>query len=293
MTPLSIIIATYQGVLKIPNALASLLNQNYTKFNVIIIIDGSTDNTHQKIIDFIAEFKPFYKIEIHSITNRGRCFARNKGASLSKAEYLLFMDDDMILENDCIDKHITFLNKKNKTITVGTQLNKLANKANEFERYKNHYSFKWHKQLIKQGNPFNHENPYLTAAHFCIKRIDFLGLNGFDEAYNISEDFELAKRAYENQFIIYYLPNAVAYHNESINLSYLVKQEYGYLISREKLYSISYVPKIGNHFFANSFIETLLLKFNVFKIFPNNFKFKLYSYIIYSKALIKIHEAKN
>ena len=95
----SIIIPTYNRAGLIIKTLLSVLAQTYKDYEVLIIDDGSTDDTEQRVKAFITEhdcshFKYFKK------ENAERGAARNFGANLSKGRFLNFVDsDDYLLPN--------------------------------------------------------------------------------------------------------------------------------------------------------------------------------------------------
>lgn len=135
----SIIIPTYNRASIIAKTLFSLLSQEYKNFEVIIVDDGSTDNTEQ-VIKNIDSVNVFY----HKIKNSERGFARNYGAKLAKGDYINFFDsDDLALPNhlstamkaitECKDPEIFHLNyimlnadSKTRDSNIGKHL--LANK---------------------------------------------------------------------------------------------------------------------------------------------------------------------
>jgi glycosyltransferase involved in cell wall biosynthesis len=90
-TPLiSFIVATHNRAILIKNSLLSILNQSYPNIELIVVNDGSTDNTKQTIENFIVTNKIHYVEQQHM----GRSAARNAGLNLSKGEFISFLDDD-------------------------------------------------------------------------------------------------------------------------------------------------------------------------------------------------------
>lgn len=88
----SLIIPTYNRAHLIGRTIESCLNQTYPHFEVIVVDDGSTDNTEEVIASFQSP-----KIKYYKIPNSERGFARNYGAKQSNGQWLIFFDSDDIL----------------------------------------------------------------------------------------------------------------------------------------------------------------------------------------------------
>ncbi len=88
MAKVSVIIAVYNGAATIGRALASVFVQTFTDYEVVVVNDGSTDDT--------ASVLSRYGDRIRVITqpNRGLSAARNAGVRASRGEYVAFVDDD-------------------------------------------------------------------------------------------------------------------------------------------------------------------------------------------------------
>jgi len=100
----SIIIPTYNRSSFIKRSIESVLHQTYSDFELIVVDDGSTDNT-EEIVKSIADTRvQYYKKE-----NEERGAARNYGCSKAKGNYITFFDSDDIL-------HSNHLSEASKTI---------------------------------------------------------------------------------------------------------------------------------------------------------------------------------
>lgn len=86
----SIILPTYNGQAYIKEAIDSLLGQTYKNFELIVVDDGSTDNTYEKIKPYIDKglIKYYYQ------ENKGRPAAINKGIEIARGDYIWIFDDD-------------------------------------------------------------------------------------------------------------------------------------------------------------------------------------------------------
>jgi glycosyltransferase involved in cell wall biosynthesis len=88
----SVIIPTYNRAQFIENTIRSVLNQSEQNFEIIVVDDGSTDNTE----DIVSQIRSA-RISYYKIKNSERGAARNFGAGVAKGTYLNFLDsDDMV-----------------------------------------------------------------------------------------------------------------------------------------------------------------------------------------------------
>ena len=92
---ISVIIPTYNSQKYISSAVNSVLSQTYKAFELIIVDDGSTDNTGEIVASFDDR-----RIRYIRQNNSGVAVARNTGIKSSKGEYIAFLDADDIWERD-------------------------------------------------------------------------------------------------------------------------------------------------------------------------------------------------
>jgi glycosyltransferase involved in cell wall biosynthesis len=91
----SFIMPTYNRAHCICNAIDSVLIQNHNKFELIIVDDGSTDNTEELIHDKYKQEIKLHKIRyIKLYRNSGVCFSRNKGLEKAKNPWIAYIDTD-------------------------------------------------------------------------------------------------------------------------------------------------------------------------------------------------------
>jgi glycosyltransferase involved in cell wall biosynthesis len=91
----SIIIPTYNRASLIEKTIRSVLTQSYTHFEIIIVDDGSTDNTEELVKNINHPSITYYKIK-----NAERGAARNYGCSKATGKYITFLDsDDLVYSN--------------------------------------------------------------------------------------------------------------------------------------------------------------------------------------------------
>ena len=93
----SIIIPTFNRASYIEKTLRSVLDQTFSDFEIIVVDDGSTDNTPE-IMQTFAESGG--QVKYHRKANEERAVARNTGTNLSRGKYITFLDsDDLLYKN--------------------------------------------------------------------------------------------------------------------------------------------------------------------------------------------------
>ena len=86
----SIILPTYNRADRVGKAIESVLAQTYTDFELLVIDDGSTDETEQVVTGYMDKRVHYYRME----ENGGQSKARNCGMQLAQYDYLAFEDSD-------------------------------------------------------------------------------------------------------------------------------------------------------------------------------------------------------
>ena len=105
-TPLvSIVIPTYNYGHFIRETIDSILRQTYGNYEIVIIDDGSTDNTKEVLSPYLERVNYFYQ------ENRGLSAARNQGTRLAKGELILFLDADDFLLPHMLQEQVAALQK--------------------------------------------------------------------------------------------------------------------------------------------------------------------------------------
>ena len=109
---ISVIIPTYNRAKLLNRCLTSILNQTYKNIEIIVVDDGSTDNT-KKIIYKINDNRIKY---IKLKKNNGPSYARNFGIKKSKGEFISFQDSDDIYHKEKLEKQFKNLKIKNSDL---------------------------------------------------------------------------------------------------------------------------------------------------------------------------------
>lgn len=104
----SIIVPVYNGEKYITRCIESILEQTYLNIEIIIVNDGSADNT-EKIIKDLAQKDQ--RIKIYSNENKGVSYSRNFGLNNASGEYICFVDSDDWIEKDMIQDLLETMKK--------------------------------------------------------------------------------------------------------------------------------------------------------------------------------------
>lgn len=197
---ISIIIPAYNEGRYIGQCIESLIKQTVKNFEIIVIDDGSTDDTKK-----IAEN---FDVSVISIFHAGPGQAKKEGIKFTRGEILVFFDADMYAAHDYIEKLIQpIINKK----SVGT-----FSTAEYIGNTDNVWSQCWN---INNNLPLTRrqkERDHLHGKVFrAILKNEYFQLGGFDSSQGYEDDMSLSKdntRAFE-------VKDAICYHNNPESLS--------------------------------------------------------------------------
>ena len=210
MPKVSVIIPTYNREEFITETINSVLNQTYKDFEIIVVDDGSTDNTKQKLESFKS------KIKLIEQKNSERAIARNNGVKNSKGKYLAFLDSDDIWIKNKLEKQVELLDSKPEVIlTYGQSLriNEHGQKIKIAKRQLEGYSGKVFERLLLRN--------FIVSATPIIRREYFDKTEGFQTKYIPYEDWEFWLR-FSLLGKFYFFNNPFAYYrihkNQSVKL---------------------------------------------------------------------------
>ncbi len=178
----SVVIPTYNRADLIGDTINSVLNQTYHNFEIIVVDDGSTDNTRELIASFGCEIKYFYQ------GNTGLpAKARNKGIREATGEYIAFLDSDDKWTKDKLVKQIEIFDRFPKVDLIFTGIKIIDKRGNVLRRRKGGLlKENVLLSLLKKGN-------FITNSSVMVKKKALFGVGLLDDDKKIrgSEDFFL------------------------------------------------------------------------------------------------------
>lgn len=194
MKKFSIIIPVYNTEKYLNQCLNSVLNQkfNQEEYEVIIVNDGSTDNSIEVINKFKNKFKNFRLINRE---NKGVLFSRIEAVKNADGEYILFLDSDDYLPEDCLEKYSNEINNGKYDIVRGNYYT--VNKDNietKFIRYKQRKEIqetkKMYEGILKSEN-------YNSIGGQVLKK-DIINTSRIDYSISMGDDVEINYNCYLN-----------------------------------------------------------------------------------------------
>jgi len=287
---ITFLVPAYNEEKNIERCLKSILNLNYPKdkLKVIVIDDGSTDNT-AKIV------RKFKKVKLIRQKNSGKAAAINNGLKHVRTELVACMDADSFPDKNYLLRMIGFIEKK--SVAAVTPAMKVLNTDSIFQKIQ-WVEYVWAIFLRKIFSFFDCQ--YVTPGPGSIYKKEVLEkIGGFDEN-NLTEDMEIAFRIVDHGYKIENSINAYVYTNAPENFKGLFNQRLrwyrGYIQNAAKYSHMIINPKYGNlGFFILPinfiwmFILSFLLFSLIFRFFLDSFtNFINWSYINFALMPLEI-----
>ncbi len=184
----SVIVPVYNSGEYIGSTLDSIINQDFNSFELIVIDDGSTDNSLEIIKEKLSKSTISY--EIFHQENAGVSNARNKGIEIARGDYLVFVDsDDYITGNHLSQLYngetdfslIQFVKKEGEKLSEPYHFSKRLISCDEFIKMElnmqmpfNFWQLMYKASIIKDNDiKFNQDAIYGEDTEFALKALVF------------------------------------------------------------------------------------------------------------------------
>ena len=208
---ISVVIAAFNSEKTLEACLRSAFSSDYPFLEVILVNDGSTDQTARIAAEFPCKL-------INLAKNLGPGAARNRGVEAAKGELLFFLDADIIIEKDTLAKLVqTFVDRPEISALICSY-----QKNTPVGNFSSAY-----KSLVHH---FTHQTSREDAATFCggfgaIYRECFLRVGGFDESFRTVSDIEFGYRLNQRGYKIFLNKQIQATHLKVYSLAKLVRSD--------------------------------------------------------------------
>lgn len=237
----SIIIPFYGKCSILKETLSSLNKQSDKNFEVILIDDESPDSAEKLALDYKNEINLSY----HRIVNKGRSGARNFGINLANSDYLIFLDADMLVEEDWIKKIKQHINLHPNSVLVVEGYRNPKHAITSFYKYIIAIEKTW-KTSNLNSYKIDYKNFKFTACNLLFPKNKIIELKGFNEIFIDGEDFDLGIRTLNNNIDIFSDPSIISYHNDWPTLSNFIMRQNQY--NKGVFNLIKYHPEYTQYF---------------------------------------------
>ncbi len=210
-TLVSVIIPAKNSQFTIKKCLDSLLNSGYKAYELIVINDGSTDDTENIL-------SGYNNIKVLKTEGVGPSQARNIGISQAKGEFIAFTDADCIVENNWLEELLkSFID--DKVAGVGGSQKSPEDDTAFGKRVQEFFSiFGFAAEYVKSGVKIRATNHNPTCNSMYRKAV-LIEAGGFLESLWPGEDVELDYRIKKKGYCIIFNPAAVVYHYRSADIN--------------------------------------------------------------------------
>ncbi len=197
----------------IKDALDSIASQSVAPQEILIIDDGSTDNTQTIVKKF-----PHVRLIIHE-QNRGIAGSRNSAWQAATSKIIIFMDADGIADPLFIEKILAQYNTENVAGVGGMGIESIQ--ENIYDR--------WRKEILFQhwGKTLRGDVPFLfgLCSSYRISVLEEIG--GFKETFRVSgEDMDAGFRIHAAGYQLVYTPDAIVQHQRRDTKESIQKMAY-------------------------------------------------------------------
>lgn len=202
----SVIMPCHNAAKYLREALESVLNQSYTNLQIILIDDGSTDETAEIIRTYHDP-----RIEYYLQENRGQCAASNTGIEKAKGDYIKFFDADDVMNPEHIEAQLSRLNGSTTALASCAwgrfyDNNYLSAKFIPETVWKDMQPLDWLKTNLRQNYDMMGGWLWLIPAPLLKKS------GGWDERLSLNNDFEFSIRLVLNAEMILFAGDAKMYY---------------------------------------------------------------------------------
>ncbi|MCL7945676.1 glycosyltransferase [Marinobacter sp. ATCH36] len=227
MAVVSVVTPTYNRARFLPDAVASVLAQTYADLELIVLDDGSVDDTREVLEPFLADRRVRYFYQ----ENQGQSHARNHALEQATGDFIAFLDSDDLWTPDKLKKQLAVLNANpDVDIVHGDEAmideQGVVSSLENMKRYSG-----WITRYLLADNG-------VSISTALVRRRCFDEMGGFDTSVGVADDYELWLR-FSARYRFHYEPGIVA--------SYRVME---YQISSDKHRRFAANERIINTFLA-------------------------------------------
>jgi glycosyltransferase involved in cell wall biosynthesis len=215
----TVLMAVHNGAKYVDQAVGSILNQTFTDFEFLIVDDGSSDDTPK----CLASYNDQRVRIVRNPTNIGLTRSLNRGLQLARGALIARQDVDDVSHPERLRTQVEFLQHEPDVVVLGAQARYIdaagrIKHAAPWPKPTSPLAVQW--QLLFEG-------PFIHTSVMYRKAVVWDELNGYDESFATSQDFELWLRIRNRGHLMQNLPSTLVdfrIHDESVSTRYSLER---------------------------------------------------------------------
>jgi glycosyltransferase involved in cell wall biosynthesis len=172
-----VVIPTYNRSALLQKALQSVFAQTYRDYEVIVVDDGSTDDTEAVVGGYGDRIRYLYQ------ENAGDARARNRGIRAARGELIAFLDSDDVWEPELLETEVGILDRFPEVVLVSARSTTAGKESKEFPNTQEVF---WGDLFLKQFQGGFINSSAAVVRKWCLEEV-----GGFNEAYQAYVDYDV------------------------------------------------------------------------------------------------------
>jgi glycosyltransferase involved in cell wall biosynthesis len=177
----SVITPTYNRASLLPLAVRSVLEQTHANLEMIVVDDGSTDDTPR----VLEALRTDGRVITHRQTNSGQSVARNAGLQLARGNFVCFLDSDNLWFPDKLERQLAYLAEHPEIDVCYGEMQRIDENGTVIgtrPSMKRHSGIIWPQLLLDN---------FVTFNTSMVRRSALTAIGGFDERVRVGDDYDL------------------------------------------------------------------------------------------------------
>ncbi len=221
----TVMVPAWNEEVGIITTLNSLIASSYNNLEIVVVNDGSVDNSHTLIQEFVSKFKQSKEAKLGKTVvyqykdNGGKGAALNTAIELASGEIIVSIDADCIVDKNAIAAFVEYFRNPNTMAAVGNvKVGNASTLLGTIQQLEFLFSF-----YFKKADSFMNTIYIIGGAAGAFRRNVFDDLGSYQTG-NITEDIELSMRIQDAGMRIVYASDALVYTEGASDLAGLKKQ---------------------------------------------------------------------
>lgn len=203
----SILMPVFNSERFLSSTIENILSQSYRNIELIIVNDGSTDNSYAIAYQYTKDTR----VKLFSQLNAGAHAARNRAIKESTGEYIMFMDADDLISQDKITKQMDLLQKNDVYTVISSQWDIFYNDKDE-TCFPKRCIYKDYVNPIDMLVEMINKGEMMQTSCWLVSRELIKSVGGWDSRFTINDDGVFFSKVLTKASKVCYCPEANVYY---------------------------------------------------------------------------------